>query len=63
MRRLTEEAQDLDGDAGDQAVSDRLSTHLAVELVGMAETLLKEASGPCERWQREVLVELGQLRR
>ncbi len=65
VRRLTEQTGDLDAEAEDRAVSDRLSTLLAVELVSVAEGLLKEASEPRERWQRlrEVLQELAQLRR
>ncbi|MEK7676120.1 MAG: hypothetical protein AAB676_09845 [Verrucomicrobiota bacterium] len=65
VSRLTEQAGDLDAAAEDRAVSDRLSTLLAVELVSVAEGLLKEASEPRERWQRlrEVLQELAQLRR
>jgi hypothetical protein len=64
VRRLTEQTDDLDEEAGIIEVSHRLSSVLAVELARVTEVLLMETTDPHERWRRlrEVLHELAQLR-
>jgi hypothetical protein len=65
VQHLSEQAEDLDSDAGSLAVSDRCATLLAVELARHAETLLQQNSDPRERWRnlQELLRAVSQLRR
>lgn len=69
VRRMAEEADDLeavaDEVAGEVAVSDRLAPILAAELARTAKALLEEDTTPPEHWRRlqEVLRELSDLRR
>jgi hypothetical protein len=65
VQHLSEQAEDLEADAGDLAVSDRCATLLAVELARNAEALLQQNSDPRERWRnlQDLLKAVGQLRR
>jgi hypothetical protein len=65
VSQMRERAEDLNAEAGDAAVSDRLAAVLAVELAATAQRLLTETTDPAERWQRlqEVMSQLGRLRR
>lgn len=65
VRCLAEQAEDLEAETEHVAVSDRLATRLAAELATVAENLIGESADAGERWQRlrELLQELGQLRR
>ena len=65
VKRLTDEAGDLEVAAGDGVVSDRLATVVAAELAALTRLMLAETTDPRERWQRlkEMLPELARLRR
>jgi hypothetical protein len=65
VRRLTEQAKDLQAHPEDLPVSDQLATLWAVELARLSEAFLGDTTDPHERWRRlrELLHELGQLRR
>ncbi|MGD0538334.1 MAG: hypothetical protein ABSC03_11910 [Verrucomicrobiota bacterium] len=65
VRQVTEDADQLDADAGGVEVSSRLSVVLAAELAQTAQELLDETTDRQERWERlqEVLTELASLRR
>jgi hypothetical protein len=65
VQHLAEQAEDVETDAGDLAVSDRCATLLAVELTRNAEALLQQNGDPRERWRhlQELLKAVGQLRR
>jgi hypothetical protein len=62
---MRERAEDLNAEAGEEAVSDRLAAVLAAELADTAQRLLADPADPAERWRRlqEVLSQLGRLRR
>jgi hypothetical protein len=64
LRWMTERADDLEDEAGEVEISDRLGSILAVELASLAEKLLEEVTDPKERWRhlQEVLRELRHLR-
>jgi hypothetical protein len=64
-QQLTEQAEDLQAQTPGVALSDRFATLVAVELAHVTEALLNQSDDPRERWRslREVLQELGQLRR
>jgi hypothetical protein len=65
VQHLSEQAEDLEADAGDLTISDRCATLLAVELARHAETLLQQNGDPRERWRnlQDLLKALSQLRR
>jgi hypothetical protein len=65
VQHLSEQAEDLEADAGDLAVSDRCATLLAVELARQAEALLQQNSDSRERWRslQDLLQAVSQLRR
>lgn len=65
VRQLGEDADELESDAGEVELSNRLSVVLAAELGQAARQLLEETTDPRERWERlqEILRELARLRR
>ncbi len=65
VQHLSEQAEDLEADAGNLAVSDRCATLLALELARNTEALLQQNADPRERWRhlQELLKAVGQLRR
>src|SRR5579871_2025008 len=64
VRALAEEAEELERDAGDGKIADRLATVLEAELVA-ATRQLKDVAEPKERWVRfkDISRELYRLRR
>ncbi len=65
VSQMREQAEDLNEEAGEESVSDRLAAVLAAELARTAQALMTETTDPAERWQRlqELLSQLGRLRR
>ena len=63
--QMAERAQDLEFEAEGVPIADRLAALLATELALYAETALREASDPKERWERlrAALQEVSKLRR
>lgn len=65
VRRLAEEAGDLNAEADDVMVSEMLADLMSVELARAAQAMLAETADPKERWRQlqEVLAQLSRLRR